>query len=84
MSEPSNKNEKLAVLLELRTDKISSAAGTHLTFCSNAYVTIDRCVRPQVEGLLNADVGQGVFSKDRTSIKVGSHEATETRQCLLH
>lgn len=56
---------------------------THLTFGSNAYVSVDRRLRAQVDGFLNADVSQGVFSKDRTCIKVGSHEATEARQCLF-
>lgn len=60
-----------------------AAAVTHLTFGSNAYVSVDRCVRPQVDGLLDADISQGVFSKDRTSVEVGSHEAAEARQCLV-
>lgn len=60
-----------------------AAAVTHLTFGSNAYVSVDRCLRPQVDGLLDADISQGVFSKDRTSIKVGSHEAAEARQRLV-
>lgn len=55
---------------------------THLTFGSNAYVAADRSLGPQVDGLLDADISQGVFSKDRTSIKVGSHEATEARERL--
>lgn len=59
-----------------------ATAVTHLTFGSNAYVSVDRCIRPQVDGLLDADISQGVFSKDRTSIKVGSHEAAEARQSL--
>lgn len=57
---------------------------THLTFGPNADVSVDRCVRPQVDGLLDADISQGVFSKDRTSIKVGSHEAAEARECLFY
>lgn len=56
---------------------------THLTFGSNAYVSADRCVGPQVDGLLDADVSQGVFPKDRTSVKVSSHEAAEARKCLV-
>lgn len=60
-----------------------AAAVTHLTFGSNAYVSVDRCLRPQVDGLLDADISEGVFSKDRTSIKVGSHEAAEARQSLV-
>lgn len=60
-----------------------AAAVTHLTFGSNAYVSVDRCLGPQVDGLLDADISQGVFSKDRTSIKVGSHEAAEARECLV-
>lgn len=59
------------------------AAATHLTFSSNAYVSVDRCLGPQVDGLLNADISQGIFSKDRTGIKVGSHETAEARQCLV-
>lgn len=58
-------------------------AVTHLTFGSDAYVSVDRCLRPQVDGLLNADISQGIFSKDRTSIKVGSHEAAEAGQSLV-
>lgn len=61
----------------------SVTAVTHLTFGSNAYVSVDRCLRPQVDGLLDADISQGIFSKDRTSIKVGSHEAAEARQSLV-
>ena len=60
-----------------------AAAVTHLTFGSDAYVSVDRCVRPQVDGLLDADISQGVFSKDRTSVQVGSHEAAEARQSLV-
>lgn len=60
-----------------------TAAVTHLTFGSNANVSVDRCLRAQVDGLLNADISQGVFSKDRTSVKVGSHEAAEARQSLV-
>lgn len=60
-----------------------AAAVTHLTFGSNAYVSGDGCLGAQMDGLLNADIRQGIFSKDRTSVKVGSHEATETRQSLL-
>lgn len=71
-------------LLLLRCVGVHGAAAvTHLTFGSNAYVSVDRCLRPQVDGLLDADISQGVFSKDRTSIKVGSHEATEARQSLV-
>lgn len=57
-------------------------AVTHLAFSPDAYVAIDRCVRPQVNGLLNAHVGQRIFSEDGPGIQVGSHEATEARQCL--
>lgn len=64
-------------------DLVTKAQGHTLTFGSNAYVSVDRRVRTQVDGLLNADISQGVFSKDRTSIKVGSHEATEPRESLL-
>lgn len=60
------------------------AAVTHLTFGSDAYVSVDRCIGPQVERLLDADISQRVFSKDRTSVKVGGHEATEARQCLVY
>lgn len=60
-----------------------AAAVTHLTFGSNAYVSVDGCLGPQVDGLLDADISQGIFSKDRTSIKVGSHEAAEARECLV-
>lgn len=56
---------------------------THLTFGSNAYVSCDGRLGAQVDGLLDADVSQGVFSKDRTSVKVGSHKATEARQSLM-
>lgn len=60
-----------------------TAAVTHLTFGSNAYVSADRCLWAQVDGLLNADISQGIFAKDRTSIKVGRHEAAEARQSLV-
>lgn len=60
-----------------------AAAVTHLTFGSDAYVSGDGCLGAQMDGLLDADISQGIFSKDRTSIKVGSHEATETRQSLM-
>jgi len=60
-----------------------AAAVTHLTFGSDAYVSVDGGVRPQVDWLLDADIGQGVFSEDRTSIKVGSHEAAEARESLV-
>lgn len=59
------------------------SAVTHLTFGSDAYVSCDGRLGAQVDGLLDADVGQGVFSKDRTSVKVGSHEAAEARQSLM-
>lgn len=59
-----------------------AAAVTHLTLGSDAYVSVDRCLGPQVDGLLDADISEGVFSKDRTGIKVGSHEAAEARQSL--
>lgn len=55
---------------------------THLTLGSDAYVSVDRCIGPQVDGLLDADISEGVFSKDRTGIKVGSHEAAEPGQSL--
>lgn len=55
---------------------------THLTLGSDAYVSVDRCLGPQVDGLLDADISEGVFSKDRSGIKVGSHEAAEARQSL--
>lgn len=60
-----------------------AAAVTHLTFGSDAYVSGDGSLGAQMDGLLNADISQGIFSKDRTSVKVGSHEATETRQSLM-
>lgn len=60
-----------------------AAAGTHLTFGSDAYVTCDGRLGAQVDGLLDADVSQGVFSKDRTGVKVGSHKAAEARQSLM-
>lgn len=60
-----------------------AAAVTHLTFGSDAYVSGDRCLGPQVDGLLDADISQGILSKDRTSVKVGSHEAAEARQGLI-
>lgn len=55
---------------------------THLTFGSDAYVSGDGRLGAQVDGLLDADISQGIFSKDRTSVKVGGHEAAETRQSL--
>lgn len=61
-----------------------TAAVTHLTFGPNAYVSGDRCLGPQVNGLLDADVSQGIFPKDGASIQVGGHEATETRECLIY
>lgn len=61
-----------------------TAAVTHLTFGPNAYVSGDRCVRPQVNGLLDADISQGIFPKDGASIQVGGHEATKTRECLIY
>lgn len=60
-----------------------AAAVTHLTFGSDAYVSSDGCLGAQMDGLLDTDISQGIFSKDRTSVKVGSHEATETRQSLM-
>lgn len=60
-----------------------AAAGTHLTFGSDAYVTCDGRLGAQVDGLLDADVSQGVFSKDGTGVKVGSHKAAEARQSLM-
>lgn len=43
--------------LFLRCIRIRGAAAvTHLTFGSNAYVSVDRCVGPQVDGLLDADI----------------------------
>lgn len=60
-----------------------AAAVTHLTFGSDAYVSSDGCLGAQMYGLLDTDISQGIFSKDRTSVKVGSHEATETRQSLM-
>lgn len=60
-----------------------SCSWTHLTFGSDAYVTCDRRLGAQVDGLLDADVSQRVFSKDRTSVKVGSHKAAEARQSLM-
>lgn len=57
---------------------------THLTLGSNAYVSVDRCIRAQVDGLLNADICQGIFSKDGASIKVGGHESTEARKGLVY
>lgn len=56
---------------------------THLAFGSDAYVSVDRGVGPQVDWLLDADVSERVLSKDGTSVKVGSHEAAETRQSLV-
>lgn len=46
-------------------------------------MSVDRGIRTQVDGLLNADVGQGVFTEDGAGIQVGSHEATEARKCLV-
>lgn len=60
-----------------------AAALTHLTFGSDAYVTCDGRLGAQVDGLLDADVSQGVLSKDRPSVKVGSHKAAEARQSLM-
>lgn len=60
-----------------------AVAVTHLTFGSDAYVSGDGRLGAQVDGLLDADISQGIFSKDRTSVKVGSHEATEARQSLM-
>lgn len=56
---------------------------THLTFGSDAYVSGDGRLGAQVDGLLDADISQGIFSKDRTSVKVGSHKAAEARQSLI-
>lgn len=58
------------------------SAATHLTFGSDAYVSGDRRIRPKVDGLLDADVSQSVFSEDGASIEVGGHEATEARERL--
>lgn len=58
------------------------AAVTHLTLGSDAYVSCDGRLGAQVDGLLDADVSQGVFSKDRTGVKVGGHEAAEAGQSL--
>lgn len=46
-------------------------------------MSVDRCLGPQVDRLLDADISEGIFAKDRTSIKVGSHEAAEARQSLV-
>lgn len=59
-----------------------AAAVTHLTLGSDAYVSCDGRLGAQVDGLLDADVSQGVFSEDRTGVKVGSHKAAEARQSL--
>lgn len=60
-----------------------AAAVTHLTFGSDAYVSCDGRLGAQVDGLLDADISQGVFSEDRASVKVGSHKAAEARQSLM-
>lgn len=60
-----------------------AAAVTHLTFGSDAYVSSDGCFGAQMDGLLDADISQGIFSKDRTGVKVGCHEATKTRESLM-
>lgn len=46
-------------------------------------MSVDRRVGPQVDWLLDADISESVLSKDRTSVKVGSHEAAEARQSLV-
>lgn len=62
---------------------VDAAVETHLAFGSDAYVSVDRRVGPQVDWLLDADISESVLSKDRTSVKVGSHEAAEARQSLV-
>lgn len=62
---------------------VDAAVETHLAFGSNAYVSVDRRVGPQVDWLLDADISESILSKDRTSVKVGSHEAAEAGQSLV-
>lgn len=62
---------------------VDAAGETHLAFGSDAYVSIDRRVGPQVDWLLDADISEGILSEDGTSVKVGSHEAAETGQSLV-
>lgn len=66
-----------------KVDLVTKAQGHPLAFGSDAYVSIDGRIRPQVDWLLDADIGESVLSEDRTSVKVGSHEAAEARQSLL-
>lgn len=54
---------------------------THLTFSSNTNMTCNRCIW-LVEWLFYAQICKSIFTKDRASIHVGSHEATLTRKGL--
>ena len=55
---------------------------SYLAFGSDADVSGDGRVGSQVDGLLYADIGQGVLSEDGASIQVSRHEATEARKGL--
>lgn len=49
---------------------------SYLALGSDSHMALDRGIFTQVEGLLDAEVSQNIFSKNGSGVHVGSHEPT--------
>lgn len=69
--------------LHLYNTRDKNLRASDLALGTDPDVAVDWGIRTYVDGLLNADVCKGIFTKYRAGVQVCCHKATEARKSLM-